>query len=618
MHRYPIWLGIIALLLAQWGCGDGQPSSEDDTSSKKEVSAPEPDSSPPPPTPPPPPPIGEATPPPPPDETPGEGQPGGADSDSASPPSKPEDGGTPEEVKDYNPKDHSLENLEQIGKAMLEYHKKNKSFPPAAHFGDGDKPLLSWRVLLLPYLGERDLYDQFKMNEPWDSPDNKPLADQIPEVYKTPDATPPETCYLVPSGMGTIFSAKRGIPRGAIHDGPENTLLVVEANLDRSVVWTSPEELRFVQDNPSSGIGSFRRDAFLAVTADGAAHYLPNTLNADLMRALFTASGKEDQVRVEALEIKPGEKKTGFADLVGRAKDAMLHLREEEGLRFLMAEAVVHDSPQVLGSLRWSPGLKRPVLVCRWGIALESTIKVSDEDMRLLRHAVGEPVVFPIEKRIREGDFGDWFAELAEVDKKDMFQEGGEGLEEPTGPKRQPGIILGGLIDAEQTKSLARKEGLDVLLIASLSKQKFPGKRIQSALTFRLYDVEKDTVIYRTEPLRITQVLMAMRHGESAVNPIDELLENLIRFVDAKLCLKNMPPLTRPQVQNRARSLVNHQYDNPLPALMELRYYAWKNLLTPDELARCYGMIVGETNGPILAKGNKTERLKVIRQWLPE
>src|SRR5690348_7028267 len=66
----------------------------------------------------------------------------------------------------------SLTNLKKIGLAMQEFASSyNNAFPSAASVKDG-KPYCSWRVKLLPYLGESALYKQYHMNEPWDSPNN--------------------------------------------------------------------------------------------------------------------------------------------------------------------------------------------------------------------------------------------------------------------------------------------------------------------------------------------------------------------------------------------------------------------------------------------------------------
>ena len=42
---------------------------------------------------------------------------------------------------------------------------------------------LSWRVHLLPYLEQQTLYEQFKLDEPWDSEHNKQLIPLMPEIY---------------------------------------------------------------------------------------------------------------------------------------------------------------------------------------------------------------------------------------------------------------------------------------------------------------------------------------------------------------------------------------------------------------------------------------------------
>src|SRR5690606_10896708 len=103
---------------------------------------------------------------------------------------------------------------------------------------DDGTPLLSWRVHILPFLGEQSLYDQFHLDEPWDSPHNTRLIARMPEVYRCPGADRDEggtTTYLVPRGEGTIFPGARGVPPEEITDGTSNTLLVVDADPARAV-----------------------------------------------------------------------------------------------------------------------------------------------------------------------------------------------------------------------------------------------------------------------------------------------------------------------------------------------------------------------------------------------
>jgi hypothetical protein len=192
----------------------------------------------------------------------------------------------------------SSNNLKQIGLAMHSYHDVNKALPPAAIYDKQGKPLLSWRVAILPYLEENALYKEFKRDEPWDSPHNKKLLVRMPKVYRSPFSRKGEegkTVYLAPLGKDTAFPPER---RGMLlpkdfPDGTSNTILIVEATDERAVPWTKPEDLPYNAKDPVAGLLSKDRDWFLAVCADGAVHAVPLEIGLDNIRALFTRNGGE-------------------------------------------------------------------------------------------------------------------------------------------------------------------------------------------------------------------------------------------------------------------------------------------------------------------------------------
>src|SRR5262249_27633770 len=98
-------------------------------------------------------------------------------------------------------------NLKQIMLAMHNFHRANNKFPGDIIDKDG-KPLLSWRVALLPYLEAQDLYNRFKLDEPWDGPHNKELLKEMPRLFTCPDrvkAEPFTTTYRGFSGPGAMF-----------------------------------------------------------------------------------------------------------------------------------------------------------------------------------------------------------------------------------------------------------------------------------------------------------------------------------------------------------------------------------------------------------------------------
>ena len=149
----------------------------------------------------------------------------------------------------------SMDDLRNIGMAIHEFHATHEAFP-ASHSMDRDgKPLLSWRVHILPYLGEQALYEQFHLDEPWDSEHNMALIDQMPSQFLFPmlDLETGKTVYLASSGEGSLFvapqqasdEAPKGIGMAAILDGTSNTIMVVEAPQEQAVFWTEPSDFHW-------------------------------------------------------------------------------------------------------------------------------------------------------------------------------------------------------------------------------------------------------------------------------------------------------------------------------------------------------------------------------------
>lgn len=160
-----------------------------------------------------------------------------------------------QKVRDAANRLQTQNNLKQIGVAMLDFNATNGRFPLAYSSSPDGKPLLSWRVHLLPHLGRDDLYKQFKLDEPWDSPANQALISRMPDVYKMPNQDAGEilkgmTRFRVFVGAGTALdksndSPKQGPPLGPklneFPDGTSNTLMIAEAV--EAVEWTKPEGL---------------------------------------------------------------------------------------------------------------------------------------------------------------------------------------------------------------------------------------------------------------------------------------------------------------------------------------------------------------------------------------
>lgn len=199
----------------------------------------------------------------------------------------------------------SQNNLKQIGLALHNFHDVNGAFPPAATYDKQKKPLLSWRVALLPYIEEAALYNEFKFDEPWDSPHNKALIPRMPKVFAIPGAKaePGKTFYRGFSGKSTLFdpTSKDGKRVGLadIVDGTSNTIGVVEAK--EAVIWTKPDgELPFdAKLDPANAkiifnlLGGHFAGGFNVLFLDGSVRFIKASVNPNVLRALITRDGGE-------------------------------------------------------------------------------------------------------------------------------------------------------------------------------------------------------------------------------------------------------------------------------------------------------------------------------------
>jgi len=187
-----------------------------------------------------------------------------------------------------------MRSLKEVAIGFHSYHDVNKRFPDTAIKNADGMPLLSWRVQLLPYLDQKALYDEFHLDEPWDSEHNRKLIERMPDVYRLTTNLPRgKTAIVLPIGKETAWPEGRGLKIREFTDGTSRTILAVEADDEHAVTWTQPEDLDFDPAKPTAGLGSRFGDGFLALSADGAAHFLPLDADPNTLRQLFTPAGRE-------------------------------------------------------------------------------------------------------------------------------------------------------------------------------------------------------------------------------------------------------------------------------------------------------------------------------------
>jgi hypothetical protein len=177
----------------------------------------------------------------------------------------------------------SANNLKQIGLAFHNYFVVHRKFPSNIRDKDG-RPLLSWRVAILPYLEESKLYDEFHLDEPWDSEHNIQLLSRMPQVFACPNLElEKRTVYLGFEGNDTAFGDKP-IGFAQILDGTANTILAVEANEDAAVNWSAPQDIPFDPALDVNAVGNLRPDGFNALLLDGSVMFFPNSIEQQALK----------------------------------------------------------------------------------------------------------------------------------------------------------------------------------------------------------------------------------------------------------------------------------------------------------------------------------------------
>lgn len=198
-------------------------------------------------------------------------------------------------------------NLKQITIALLNFHDAWGRYPNAAPQGPNGEKWLSWRVHILPYLEQNDLYEKFALEEPWDSPTNRPLVDLMPQVFAAPGMAlePGKTLIQVPIGPGTMFEDAKGRGLRNCVDGTSNTIQFVQVAPERAVYWTQPEDYAWDPASPAAGLKD--DDGMITVAlADGSLKMFDAGADPEVVKLLFTRNDSQPLPPDLLMPVGPG------------------------------------------------------------------------------------------------------------------------------------------------------------------------------------------------------------------------------------------------------------------------------------------------------------------------
>lgn len=178
---------------------------------------------------------------------------------------------------------HSANNMKQIVIALHNYHDTYKQFPPAVVKDADGKPMYSGMVLLLPFVEQLHVFNQFDQNKPWDAPENMHLSQMDLAIFKNPSAAPGpagKTDYLFVGGPQSLLGADGRRSLANCTDGSTNTMVLVEVK-GNSQSWAAPAVW-----TPDQPLDSDTVNAVNVGMADGSVRALPKNFPQEQLRLL--------------------------------------------------------------------------------------------------------------------------------------------------------------------------------------------------------------------------------------------------------------------------------------------------------------------------------------------
>lgn len=191
------------------------------------------------------------------------------------------------------------DNLQAIAKALNAYCDRYGAYPPPVVKDVNGKPLYSWRVLILPFLGYEDLHRRYELSQPWDSPANSNLLREIPRQYCSPNSVDAlqnyETNYALITGPGTLFPASGPLDRRKISDAP--TILVIETS-NGACAWSQPGDLDItvglkIGNKSMVDIGGLHPNYVTAAGTQDEIFRLPKDIPQNVLDAMISPNGGE-------------------------------------------------------------------------------------------------------------------------------------------------------------------------------------------------------------------------------------------------------------------------------------------------------------------------------------
>jgi hypothetical protein len=553
--------------------------------------------------------------------------------------------------------------LAVFGQVLKGHIEDKKSLPQSASYS-GARPLLSWRVHLLPLMGYGALYSQFVLDEPWDSPANKALLEFMPEEFYTGASQPGYTCVQVPNGSYTMFSGNRPVFAKSVEDGLDHTAMVLLVAPDRAVPWTSPEDYKADKSQPSQGLAVFDGDHHLVVWGSGDVTRISSSASPKQYLSMLTIDAGEaflrSDVEYQGAMADPVASVNPTMPAAGNLSDTTLsglvQTNPSSGTRrasaslsgdlervviarmdageldhtfdLLDLSLLVDAGEGLVDQMKWVPALKRPVVVPRVGIGVECPLGPrfqegpepfrSDAKSTNVDRASQDPVVDKLlgdfgnevmrmmVARQQAGDWGPW----AQGDKSSSSRGRNSGGDYGSRAVR-PGIDFLGNNTRKNLMEVAQTRGVDLLLFFEVKLQKTRQGTTHNTTTLTIFDVVKNEPIFQTDPVNNIQTYVATQDPTQR-HPLALALNEFDKWTRNELVMTTLPELKPEQIRQRM-DLAEEEVDGTSWDLaLEARLYYQLGLISRIE----YEVWVERFTGATLEKLKQSESSELLETLL--
>jgi hypothetical protein len=189
---------------------------------------------------------------------------------------------------------NAANNLRQIMTSLHIYHDRHGRFPPSICVSDSGKKY-SWRVEILPFMEEQALYNQYRFDEEWDSPNNQRVTARMPDFFRSDldDKETTNTAWFLVTGPGCAIGSNESLSLQEISDADGTALTIVAVETKRNVHWAKPEDIAIGPTNRLPKLGGFHAGGFNAGFANASVQFIDENVPAETILKLFTYNGGE-------------------------------------------------------------------------------------------------------------------------------------------------------------------------------------------------------------------------------------------------------------------------------------------------------------------------------------